>query len=52
MPLKYAIVALCSFSALLFDSMLSNSRYPILTIIVCAIVLLYEYVSPYIYHSR
>lgn len=38
--------------ALFFDIVLGSARVPILTLIVCGIVVVYEIVSPFIYTSR
>lgn len=48
-PIIYLSAILVS---LLVDILFSLGRYPILTVIVCGIVLVYEFVSPYIYSSR
>lgn len=34
------------------DILFSLSRYPILTILVCGIVVVYELIAPYLYSSR
>lgn len=39
-------------AALVIDSIFAIGRYPVLTIVVCGIVLIYELVSPFIYSSR
>jgi hypothetical protein len=36
-------------SAFFVDLVLGTSRYPKLLIMACAIVLIYEFVSPYVY---
>lgn len=38
--------------ALVYDVGLGDSPYPILTLVMCGIVILYERVSPYIYIAR
>jgi hypothetical protein len=38
--------------ALLFDIFLGSTSYPKLTLILCGIVVVYEFVSPHIYRSR
>jgi hypothetical protein len=45
----YTVLVLTSF---LYDLMLGVLQYPILTLAVCAILILYERVSPFIYTSR
>jgi hypothetical protein len=42
----------CFVITLFFDLVLSLSRVPIFTLILCGIVVIYEIVSPYIYTSR
>jgi uncharacterized membrane protein len=46
-----SIIVLSSIG-IFFDTTLGVSKYPILTLSLCAIVLLYEYVSPFIYKAR
>lgn len=48
-PLLYSIFLLLSF---IFDVVLGTSAYPKMLIIACAIVGIYEFVSPYFYTSR
>ena len=38
--------------AFIVDIVFSVGRFPISTIIVCAIVVIYEFVSPFVYSSR
>lgn len=52
MTFKNFIVVISIFLAIIFDVVLGISKYPVLTLSVCVIVFLYEYVSPYIYSSR
>ncbi len=52
MPARYILFSILTFVALVVDSVFAIGRYPILTIFVCAIVLIYELVSPFIYSSR
>ena len=49
MRLKTTFFCLFIGAALITDLVMGTSRYPILLIIVCAIVILYESVSPYVY---
>ncbi len=51
MKIKVFIIGLSVTLAVFLDVVLSNSEYPILTLFVCGIVFLYEYISPYIYRS-
>ncbi len=39
-------------SALFYDVLLGDSKYPLVTLIVCGILILYERVSPFIYVAR
>lgn len=49
---KTLFLSLIIGSSFLIDVIFSLSRYPILTISVCGIVLVYELVSPYLYSAR
>lgn len=49
MPLKYLFFGLLIGSAFSIDLVFGTSTYPKLLIIVCAIIALYEFVSPYVY---
>lgn len=49
MPHRYFFFGLLTVIALLTDLALSTGSSPKVLIIVCAIVLLYESVSPYVY---
>lgn len=46
------VVTLVIVAAFIFDVIFSTSRVPVLTMIVCGIVTLYECISPFIYSSR
>ncbi len=46
------LVTLLIAIAFIFDIIFSTTRLPILTIVVCGIVVLYECISPLIYSSR
>lgn len=35
-----------------YDLVLAADKYPIITLVVCAILIIYEHVSPLIYRSR
>lgn len=52
MPTRYALFSGLAVCALVIDSIFAIGRYPILTILVCGIVLIYELVSPIIYSPR
>jgi hypothetical protein len=52
MQARYILLSTLALSALVIDSIFAIGRYPILTILVCGIVLIYELVSPFIYSSR
>lgn len=52
MTIKFSIIIISIIFAIVFDIILGISNYPILTIIVCGIVILYEYISPFIYKSH
>lgn len=45
----YIVLAVVSVS---YDVLLGDQRYPVVTLIVCAILILYERVSPFIYFTR
>ncbi len=49
MSIKTIIFALLILFAALIDATLGTASKPILLIIVCAIIALYEFVSPYVY---
>jgi hypothetical protein len=48
---KVALTLALSFG-LLVDIIFGNKRIPLLTLTICAIVFLYELLSPYIHSSR
>jgi uncharacterized membrane protein YccC len=50
--LRLALTIVFIVMAILFDTIFGLSQFPILTIIVCGIVALYECVSPFIYSPR
>lgn len=52
MSIKFLVIAISIIFSIIFDSALGVSKYPVLTLVVCAIVFLYEYLSPFIYSSR
>lgn len=52
MPTRYILFSIVATAALVIDSIFAIGRYPVLTIVVCGIVLIYELVSPFIYSSR
>ncbi len=45
-------IACLVLAAILFDLILGTSRFPILTIVVCGIVVIYECISPFVYSAR
>ncbi len=49
---RKGVLVLLIGGAFFFDVVFGTSRYPILTMLVCGIVVLYEFVSPYIYTAR
>lgn len=49
MLIKKLIFALLIVVAFLIDAVLGTGNKPILLILVCAIIALYEFVSPYVY---
>lgn len=49
MPIKKLIFALLLLTAFFIDATLGTGSKPILLIVVCAIIALYEFVSPYVY---
>ncbi len=51
MRLKTIIFGLCIVISFIIDVVLGTSPYPKALIIVCAIVGIYEFVSPYFYTS-
>jgi hypothetical protein len=51
-PYKAVFITLLITGALLMDVFFGTASFPILTSIVCAIVVIYECVSPFIYSSR
>lgn len=51
-PVKSIVISLAIIFAILFDLIFSFSSLPVLTIIVCGIVVIYECVSPFIYTAR
>ena len=52
MSIKFLVVTVSIVFSIIFDSALGVSEYPVITLVVCAIVFLYEYLSPFIYSSR
>lgn len=52
MIVKYFIFSIAITVSIIIDILFALGRYPVLTILVCAIVVLYEFVSPYLYVSR
>jgi hypothetical protein len=49
MSLKKIIFSLLIGLSFLVDLILGTSAYPKILIVVCAIIVLYEFVSPYVY---
>ena len=49
---RKVVLVLLVGGAFFFDVVFGTSEYPILTMLVCGIVVLYELVSPYIYTAR
>jgi hypothetical protein len=49
MPLKKIIFSILIGLAFLIDLVVGTSDYPKILIVVCAIIVLYEFVSPYVY---
>ncbi len=49
---KAIVIMVLIGCTLVLDMLFSLVRYPVLTISVCGIVVLYELVSPYIYRAR
>lgn len=52
LPYKSIFVAGIIIAAFLGDVIFSTGRLPILTLVVCGIVIVYECVSPYLYAAR
>lgn len=52
MNIKSFITTLLVIISIVFDTLFSVSKYPVLTLLVCGIVIVYIYVSPFIYSSR
>jgi phage-related holin len=52
MKKKNIFITILVLVAFLFDCILGTGRVPTLTILVCAIVVVYECISPYLYSSR
>jgi hypothetical protein len=52
MHLKTLLFSILLLATFFFDLVLGTSRYPIMLIVACAIVGIYESVSPYFYSSR
>jgi hypothetical protein len=46
---RYAIFLVCGGGAIIYDAFFGTKHYPVLTIILCGIVVIYEFVSPNIY---
>jgi hypothetical protein len=49
MPIKKIFFSSIIGLSFLIDLVLGTSQYPKLLIVVCAIIALYEFVSPYVY---
>ncbi len=52
MAVRHFFFLIAAVSALIIDTIFAIGRYPVLTIFVCVIVVVYELVSPFIYTSR
>lgn len=50
--LKSLIYFILVFISIFYDVLLGSSKYPIVTLIVCAILIIYERVSPFVYFTR
>lgn len=50
--IRPALFILMIAGAFFFDVIFGISRYPVMVMVVCGIVVLYEIVSPFIYSSR
>lgn len=49
---KYSFISMGLFLAFLFDLFLGTERLPIASLLVCGIVGVYAFISPYIYRPR
>ncbi len=49
---KKAVYTILVGAAFLYDLVLGVLQYPVLTLGICAILIVYERVSPFIYTSR
>lgn len=50
--IKAVVYSLSITGAFVCDSIFSISRFPVIFMVVCGIVVVYEFVSPFIYSSR
>jgi len=50
--LKYILYFVLISISFFYDLVLALDKYPIITLTVCAILIIYERVSPFIYSSR
>jgi hypothetical protein len=50
--IRTVLITLLVLVAFIIDVIFSTSRFPVFTSIVCGIVVIYEFVSPFIYSAR